>query len=540
MTRRCLPLVLLGFASVSSAQFGGELRFCLRSDPKTFDPLLVQDSDSEAVSYLTGGVLIRVNRITQQFIPELATSWKIDQQGRRITFHVRHGVAFSDGTPFSAEDVAYTMNRLLDPKTHLAAADPFRSSAEPPLVVASSTDTVSITFGAPVSGIERLFDGIPMMSAHSPKKLAAVLGPFQVAEYRPGVELLLSRNPNYWKTDGAGKRLPYVDRIHLLIQQNREMELVRFRRGELDLISSLDPDVFDQLGRDLPAAVSDAGASLESEMMWFNQAPAAPLPSYKKAWFTSQQFRRAVSEAVNRKDLARIVFRGHAQPAAGPISPANKFWFNAALQPHPFDVASAIRRLDQAGFHRRDGQLYDRDGHPVEFSIMTNAGNRPRERMAAMIQQDLTALGIRVNVVTLDFPSLIERMTQSLQYEACLLGLTNVDLDPGGQMNVWLSSGANHQWNASQKAPATPWEAEIDRLMERQAAETKPEARKRLFDRVQQIAWEQEPFLYLVNKNSLMAFSPQLQNTAPAAVAPQAYWNVEFLRKSSQVARSAK
>ena len=76
--------------------------------------------------------------------------------------------------------------------------------------------------------------------------------------------------------------------------------------------------------------------------------------------------------------------------------------------------------------------------------------------------------------------------------------------------------------------------------MERQAAETKPEARKRLFDRVQQIAWEQEPFLYLVNKNSLMAFSPQLQNTAPAAVAPQAYWNVEFLRKSSQVARSAK
>jgi peptide/nickel transport system substrate-binding protein len=538
ITRRCLPLVLLATASATWGQFGSELRFCLRSDPKTFDPLLVRDSDSATVSYLTGGVLIRLNRVTQQAQPELATSWKIDQQGRRITFRVRRGVLFSDGTPFSAEDVAYTMNRLLDPKTHLSGGDPFRTSSDPARIVTSSADTVSITFGAPVSGLEHLFDGIPMLSAHSPKKLAAVLGPFEVAEYKPGVEVLLARNPNYWKTDAGGKRLPYVDSIHLQIQQNRDMELVRFRRGELDLISSLDPDAFDQLGRDLPAAVSDAGASLESEMLWFNQAPAAPVPDYKKAWFASQPFRRAVSEAINRQDLARVVFKGHAQPAAGPVSPANRFWFNSALRPHPFDVASANRRLDQAGFRRRDGQLYDREGHPVEFSIMTNAGNRPRERMATMIQQDLTALGIKVNVVTLDFPSLIERMTQNLQYEACLLGLTNVDLDPSGQMNVWLSSSANHQWNPSQKVPATPWEAEIDTLMERQAAETKPEARKRLFDRVQQIAWEQEPFVYLINKNSLMAFSPQLQNTAPAAVSPQAYWNVEFLRRSSQVARS--
>ena len=538
MTKRWLLLALAAFAAASHAQSGSELRFCLRSDPKTFDPLLVEDSDSDTVAYLTGGVLLRVNRVTQQFAPELATSWKVDQQGRRITFHLRHGVQFSDGTPFSADDVAYTMKRLLDPNTHSPAADPFKSSDVPPQILVQSPDTVAITFGAAVSGVERRFDGIPMLSAHSPKKLSAVLGPFQVGEYKPGVEVLLTRNPNYWKTDAAGRRLPYVDRVHLQIQQNRDMELVRFRRGEIDLISKIDPDVFEQLQRDLPTAVSDAGASLESEMMWFNQAPAAPIPAYKKAWFTSQAFRRAVSEAINRGDLARIVFKGHAQPAAGPVSPANHFWYNSALQPHPFNVPSALHRLQQAGFSLRGSQLYDHDGHPVEFSIVTNAGNRPRERMAAMIQQDLTAIGIHVNVVTLDFPSLIERLNQNLQYEACLLGYTNVDLDPSGQMNVWLSSSAYHQWNANQKSPATLWEAEIDRLMQHQAAETKPEARKRLFDRVQQIVWEQEPFLYLVNKNSLMAFSPQLQNTAPAAIAPQAFWNIEILRKSSQVARS--
>ena len=168
---------------------------------------------------------------------------------------------------------------------------------------------------------------------------------------------------------------------------------------------------------------------------------------------------------------------------------------------------------------------------------MTNAGNRPREKMTAMIQQDLQVLGIRLNVVTLDFRSLIERMTQSFQYEACLLGLTNLDLDPRAQMNVWLSSASDHQWNPSQKTPATEWEAEIDKLMRAQAAEPRIEQRKRLFDRVQQIVWEQAPFLYLVTKNSLMAFSPQLRNTAPASIQPQAYWNIDTLQKSTLMAK---
>jgi peptide/nickel transport system substrate-binding protein len=523
------------FAAAALAQFGGELRFCLHADPKTFDPLLAEDNNSEAVSYLTGGVLLRVNRVTQEFTPELATSWKVDQQGRRITFRLRHDVAFSDGTPFSAADVAYTMTRLMDPKLHSPIADPFRSTNDMPQIAVPSSDTVSITFGAPVSGLERLFDQVAILSARSPK---AVLGPFAVVDYKPGVEVLLSRNGNYWKKDASGRRLPYVDRIRLLIQESREIELVKFQRGEIDLINSLDPEVFEQLARRSPSSVADAGAGLESEMMWFNQAAKSPLPAYKRAWFASQPFRRAVSEAIHREDIARVVYKGHAKPSEGPISPANKFWFNTALQPHPYDVASALRRLEQEGFHRRDGALYDRDGHAVEFSLATNAGNHSREQMAAMIQQDLQTIGIRVNVVTLDFPSLIERITKTFQYEACLMGLTNQDLDPSAQMNVWLSSAANHQWNPSQPTPATAWEAEIDQLMRAQAGELSAARRKQLFDRVQQIVWEQEPFLYLVDKNSLMAFSPALHNTAPSSIQPRAYWNVDVLQKSTQLAGS--
>ena len=183
------------------------------------------------------------------------------------------------------------------------------------------------------------------------------------------------------------------------------------------------------------------------------------------------------------------------------------------------------------------GVLRGRDGHPVEFSLITNAGNEARERMAAMIQQDLGQLGIRLNVVTLDFPSLIERITRTFDYEACLLGLTNMDLDPDSQMNIWLSSASNHQWNPNQKSPATEWEAEIDRLMRAQASETDVKKRKAYFDRVQEIAWEEQPFLYLVNRDSLSAFSPSLRNVTPVVLDPQDLWNVERLFFATKTAR---
>jgi peptide/nickel transport system substrate-binding protein len=115
-----------------------------------------------------------------------------------------------------------------------------------------------------------------------------------------------------------------------------------------------------------------------------------------------------------------------------------------------FDQEYAMRLLRDDGFRLASGRLSDRDGHPVEFSIITNSGNRTRERVATMIQADLHPLGITVNVVTLDFASLIQRISESFNYEAALLGMTNVELDPNGQMNVWLSSSDEHQWNPRQ------------------------------------------------------------------------------------------
>jgi peptide/nickel transport system substrate-binding protein len=477
---------------------------------------------------LTGGVLMRMNRQTQTLEPELAQSWKVSKDDRQISFKLRTGVAFSDGTPFSAEDVAYTVQQLMDPALHSPTGDAFRSGPGNVETKIISPNQISVTFPAAVAGLDRLFDQVAIKSAHSPKKEMAVLGPFVVADYKAGSTVLLQRNPNYWKSDAQGRKLPYLDSIRLDIQPNRDIEMLRFKRGELDLINSLDSEYFDKLS-DTSQVAQDAGASLDSEQMWFNEVAKAPLPAFKKNWFRSAAFRRAISQAINRDDLSRVVFRGHAQPAFGPFSPANKFWFNSRLKAPVYGPDGSLQALQAEGFRLENGTLKDRDGNNVVFSIITNSGNRARERMAVLIQEDLQKIGIHVNVVTLDFPSLIERMTQTFDYEAILLGLTNVGLDPNEEMNVWLSSSENHQWNPQQKSPETAWEAEIDKLMRAQAAASDSKKRKESFDRVQEIIVEQAPFIFLINKTALSAVSPRVRGASPVILYPQTFWNAERL-----------
>ena len=527
-----------GAPSISEPVRGSELRFCLHSEPKTFNPLMASEDSDEAIRYMTAGVLIRINRLTQVFEPEIAESWRILDSGRKIEFKLREGVRFSDGTPLTPADVRFTLRAIFDPTTHSPAGDPFQIGKQQPTVTELSGRRILVSFPAPMAGVERLFDQIAVVSQRSlelsnrPGEMPS-LGSFHVAEYRPGSYVLLVRNPYYWKKDTAGRQLPYLDSVRLLIQQNRDLELMHFLRGETHMIDSMNAELFERLSAKRPDEAHDAGRSLESEQMWFNQVAGAPIPEYRKEWFHSREFRQAISKAINRADLARMVYWNRAVPSIGPISPANLFWFNGNLPAPACDPKAALKLLQTAGFSFSGSKLSDRQGNRVEFSLITNSGNKSREQIAAMIQQDLDRVGIRLNVVTLDFTSLIERISRTFNYESCLLGLVNVDLDPNAQTNIWLSSATNHPWNPSQAAPETEWEAEIDHLIQAQATEVSPRQRKALFDRVQKIVVKESPVLYLVDKNSLSAVSSLLGNASPAMLHPQTFWNIErlYLRK---------
>src|SRR5438874_5192020 len=178
VVKRSMPLcaLLLLVALVFSAcnrqmASGGELHITIRSDPKTLNPLLAEDDSSDIVRYLTGGVLIRVNRKTQENEAELASSWKVDQDGRRITFNLRPDLKFSDGTDFTAEDVVATVNAALDPSLHSPKGDPLRAGGK---ITAKAIDRtrVSLEFEHAIAGLERLFDDI----AISPARVAGKAG----------------------------------------------------------------------------------------------------------------------------------------------------------------------------------------------------------------------------------------------------------------------------------------------------------------------------------------------------------------------------
>jgi peptide/nickel transport system substrate-binding protein len=538
MLMRQTVAILLGTA-LAAAGAGNELHFCLRIDPKTFNPLQAEDEGSLAVSYLTGGVLIRMNRYTKELEGELAPKWKVSENGRRIDFELRRGVRFSDGTAFTCDDVAYTMRQLMDPNLHAPAGEPFRSTPGEVETKCTGPYAATVRFPGAVADLAGQFDSVAMLSAHSPQKESAVLGPFELGEYKPGEHVLLRRNPNYWKRDANGRALPYLDAIRLDIQQNRELELLRFRRGEIDLINKLDPEMFDRLSSEMPRAVTDAGPSLDWETVFFNQVSSAPIPDYKRRWFQSADFRRAISEAIRRDDIVRIVYHGHARAASGPVSSANHFWVNSALKPASGSETAAMALLQRAGFHRSGSNLVDAAGNKVEFSMITNAGNKLHERMLALIQQDLARVGIQLNTVVLDFPSLAERISRSYNYESVLMAWVNIDVDPSAQMNIWMSSAANHQWNPSEKTPQTSWEAEMDKWMREQNESQDPNKRKAAFDRVQQIVADQAPMLFLVNPNALAAVSPNVKNATAAVLGPQTFWNAERLQVSGALVSQA-
>ncbi len=354
-------------------------------------------------------------------------------------------------------------------------------------------------------------------------------GPFFVSDYRPGVTVILKRNPWYWKHDSSGKQLPYLDTVRLDIQSNHDIEVERFLRGETDMIRKLNQEDFARVAKQMPGAARDVGPSMDADFLWFNQAQSG-LPDWKQKWFSSAVFRHAVSAAINREDVARIAWLTHAHPAAGPLSPANAYWFNRELKPLPFDPELAIRTLGAEGFTLSDGRLRDRNGHQVEFSLIANAGNQARQEVAALIQADLRKIGIQVSIVTLDFGSLIARIARTSQYDACLLGFTNMAVDPIDQMNFWLSSGAQHAWWPAEKTPSTDWEARIDQLVLAQASEPSRELRRQAFNEVQRIMVEQEPVIYLVNPDYLAAIAPSLRDIRFSAIFPQPLANIETMR----------
>ena len=525
---------------------GGALVATLRSEPATFNRFTGTSFPTHVVSELTQGRLVRINRATQQLEPWLADRWTLAGDGRTYTLHLRPDVRFADGQPFTADDVVFSFEAAYDAKTASPLGDSLRIGGKPLQVRATRPSEIVLTFPEPYGPGLRLLDSLPIYPKHrlaqalragtfaaawgpkTPPGEMTGLGPFVLAQYDPGQRLVFTRNPHYWRRDGGGRPLPYLDRITLELVPDQNAELLRLQAGQIDLMQSeLRPEDYLPLKRDADAGrlrILDVGPSLDTQMLWFNLGSAG----VERAWMRRSEFRRALSHAVDRAAFVRTVFLGAGEPAWGIVSPANRTWYSDAAARPAYDPDRARALLAGIGLTNRNGspELVDASGAPVRFTLLVQKGISASEKGAAFLREAFATVGVGMDVVALDLAAVMGRWGQG-DYDAIYHFLSFTDTDPGGNMDFWLSSGGLHLWHPGQATPATDWEARVDALMRQQAAALELSERQRLFAEVQQTLGDHVPALTFARQHVYVGTSPRITGARPAVQRPQLLWDVD-------------
>ncbi len=509
----------------------------LTGDPKSLNPVIAKESSTTDVTNLLMEGLTKVAMPSLEIKPALAERWEHDTAGTTWTFHLRPNLKWSDGQPLTSADVVFTFNRLIfNDAIPSSSRDVLQVDGKPFLVSAPDSLTVVFALPAPYApfllsagATEILPEHIlgPQLAAGTfnsswgvgtPPEQIVGAGAFRLKELVPGQRVVVERNPYYWRNGENGDTFPKLDRIVLTVVPDQNAELLKFKAGELDLLTVRGEDFADlQAGAAAGGyTMYQPGPTLSTMFLFFNQTPGGSTP-VKRAWFTDVQFRRAVAHAIDRETIVRNVFHGLAQPAWTDVSPALTNFHNPNVARYPYDLAKAKALLDAAGYVDRngDGIREDAHGNPVEFVLTTNSESTQRVSIATLILDDLKKLGFKVSFTPMQFNALCNNLNEGRGWEACIMGLTGT-LDPNNGRNVWHSSGQLHMWYPREPQPATPWEAEIDGIFDRAVKELDPAKRQALYFRWQEISAEQLPLIHTVVPQSLYAVRNRVQGLRPA------------------------
>ena len=531
---------------------GGSLTVSIRSEPGTFNRLSPRGGNQGPVDALTRvmhATLVRVNRVTGDIEPWLAEKWTTSADGRSYTLTLRDGVTFSDGQPFTSADVAFTFQALYDPAVDSPVASAVKVDGKPLQVATPDPRTVVVTMPAAFAPGIALLDNVPILPKHqlqaaldahtfaeawgtkTPPGEMAGLGPFTIGEYVPGQRITFARNPRYFRKDASGAALPYLDRLVMeFIAGGQDPEILRLESGAVDFMSQADvrPEDIAALRRLRDGGslqLLEVGVSVDPNCLWFNLTPGAAAGK-NKPYLLRPEFRRAISLAVDRAAIANTVYLGAAAPAYGPITPGNKTWYSPSPRTEVHDPAQAKTLLAGLGLtdHNRDGMLDDWKGQPVSFSILVQRGTI-RERTVTMVQEQLRQVGIGVDVVGMDVPSMFGRFGKG-DYESIYHGFQASAFDPGLNLDLWLSGGSAHVWNTG--APA-PWEQALDVVMKKQAAAGTLAERQQLLREAERIFAENLPQIYFVAPKVTVAMSRKVGGAVPVLLDPKILWNADSL-----------
>ena len=547
-------------------------------DPKTFNYALNQEFPSIFLFTFRG--LTTQEGTTGDIRPDLAESWEISADKRRITFTLRRDLRWSDGEPLTAADVVFTYRDVVfNEKIPTDAKDSLRIGANRAFPTVRQVDErrVEFNFPEPFAPFLQSTSGPPTDIVILPKhRLEAsvrsldsngnplflstwgtntdpadiiVNGPYQIESYTPGERLIFRRNPYFWQQDDLGRQLPYVDRIIWQLTDSTDTQLLRFRSGELDIMGDvrpLRPQDFMLLKREETRGqfkIAQGGPWSSTTFISFNLNRAKNdkgqpfVDPVKSRWFNSKEFRQAVAHAIDRPRMINNIYQGIGTLQNSPISTQSPFYLSPeeGLKVYDYDLTKAKQLLQSAGFrYTETGELLDADGNPVRFTLLTNSGNEIREALGAQIKTDLGKIGMQVDFNPISFGTLISKLTDTRDWDCHLIGFTG-GIDPHGGANLWTSSGGSHLFNLGPQVGSPPlsdwqisdWEQQIDRLFDAGAKEWNEEKRKAIYDEFQQIVQEQLPVIHLVQEIALMAVRDRVQGIQYSGLPSWGLWNIQ-------------
>lgn len=505
---------------------GGTLYLSMFSAPRgVFNPLIYEDAyDGSVIGFVFNGLLKLDEKLGLE--PDLAERFEVSPDNRSVTFYLRRDVRWHDGQPFTARDVAFTFKAVLDPRYPGVRASDY-------LVIAGAREykegraadvsgirvlddyTVRFTLVEPYAPVlerlsfpivpEHVFRGadIARLADHPATRSPVGTGPYRLVQYRPDQFVELAR----W--DGYYLGRPHIERIIYRIV-NQDVGVGQLQAGELDYAPVRAADV--PVLQKMPHVRLYEFPSFSYQFMGVN---------VRRPFLSDKRVRKALAHAINRQAIVDRLLGGHGRVVNSPILPTSWAYDPAALDPYPYDPKRAEEYLRQAGFGAKDAEGFvGKDGRRFEVTLRYPSGDRVREQSAALIQDNLRQVGIKVNLEMLEFSTLASEVFDKRNMDLWLMAWSvPPDPDPAG---VFLVTPDN-KW-----AQATGWDHPQNAPLIREGVRRlRPEDRKPIYSQWARLVNDELPYVFLYSPNDIHAVSARVQGLKPDIRGP--FWNIHEL-----------
>ena len=482
-------------------EYGDAMVMGMVGEPSNLIPGLSSDSaSSEIQSYLYVAPL-EYNKDLEVSL-YAAESFEILDNGLRLRFFLRPGIYWQDGVELTADDVEFTYRLMIDEKTPTAYSGDYKAITSFTRIGRYGFEvTYEKPFPRSISTWMRAILPKHALEGADLKKTPLArtplsCGSYILQEWKPGSTLVLTANPAYFR----GK--PYIDKVVYRVIPDVTTMFLELKAKHIDIIKdSLTPQQF-LYQTDTPSFTTEYGK-------YKTLAHAYTFLGYnlKSGFFSDVRVRQALAFGINKDDIIKGSLFGLGEKVIGPYRPGD--WaYNDRLEQFPYDPEKALALLAEAGWEQGKDGVLRKDGAPFVFTLLTNQGNESRIKTAVLLQSQLQKLGIEVKIRTVEWAAFISQFVNPGHFDAIILGWTTT-LDPDA-FDVWHSSRIGGLNFIGYSNP------EADAILEEGRSTFDRETRKRLYDRLQEILHQEQPYCFLYVPYSLSAVQKRFRGIDPA------------------------